>query len=57
MEGGKTIKDYKGPENITRNIKSTNNKMALNSYLSINTLNVNGLNALVKDIGYQNGWK
>ena len=30
--------------------------MALNSFLSIITLNVNGLNALIKDIGYQNGY-
>ena len=36
-------KDYKGPENITRN--STGNTLALNSYLPIITLNVNGLNA------------
>ena len=40
-------KDYKGPENITTNMRSTDNTMALNSYLLI-TLNANGLNAPVK---------
>ena len=50
-------KDYKGPENTTRNTNSTGNTRALNSYISVITLNVNGLNAPIKDIGYQNGLK
>ena len=36
-----------------RNTNSTGNTMALNPYLSIITLNVNGLHAPIKDIGYQ----
>ena len=38
-------------------MKSIDKTMTLNSYLSKITLNVNGLNALSKDIGYQNGLK
>ena len=34
-------KDYKGPENITRNTNSTGNTMVLNLYISIIILNVN----------------
>ena len=37
-------KDQKGTENITRNT----NTMALNSYLSLIILNVNGLNVPIK---------
>ena len=31
--------------------------MAISTYLSIITLNVNGLNAPIKDIGWLNGFK
>ena len=52
LSGGKkkdqSGKHYKGQEDITRNTKSTGNTMVLNSYLSIITLNVNGLNAQIK---------
>ena len=41
-------KDYRRTRDITTNIKSTENTMALNSYLSTITLNVNGLNAPIK---------
>ena len=37
-----------GTENTTRNSNSTSNIMAINSYLSILSLNVNGLNASLK---------
>ena len=40
--------DQKGTETIYSNSHLTGNTMALNSYLSIVTLNVNGLNAPVK---------
>ena len=40
--------DQKGTEAIYSNSHLTGNTMALNSYLSIVTLNVNGLNAPVK---------
>ena len=40
--------DQKGTETIYSNSHPTGNTMALNSYLSIVTLNVNGLNAPVK---------
>ena len=38
---------------LSRNNK-TSNKMTINTYLSINILNVNGLNAPIKRLGYQN---
>ena len=38
----------KGTQTIYRNSDFTSNTMALNSYLSIITLNVNRLNALIK---------
>ena len=41
-------------EKIFRNKCKTSNKMALNSYISIITLNVN-VNVPTKDIGCQNG--
>ena len=44
----KNNKDQKGPENTTRNSNSTSNIMAINSYISVLTLNVNGLNAPTK---------
>ena len=44
----KSNKDQKGPKNTTRNSNSTRNIMAINSYLSVLTLNVNGLNAPIK---------
>ena len=44
----KSNKDYKGPENMTRNSNSTGNTMALNSFPSALTLNVNVLNAPIK---------
>ena len=40
--------DQKGTETIYSNSNLTGNTMALNSYLSIVALNVNGLNAPVK---------
>ena len=40
---------------IATSIKPTDITMTLNPYLSIITLNVNGLNAPTKEIGYQNG--
>ena len=40
--------DQKGTETIYSNSHLTGNTMALNSYLSILTLNVNGLNAPIK---------
>ena len=40
--------DQKGIETIYGNSDFTGNTMALNSYLSIVTLNVNGLNAPIK---------
>ena len=40
--------DQKGTETIDSNSHLTGNTMALNTYLSIVTLNVNGLNAPVK---------
>ena len=43
----KSDKDKKGTEEISRNNK-TRNKMAINTYLSIITLNVSGLNAPIK---------
>ena len=42
---------------ITTSMKPTGNTMSLNPYLSIITLNVNGLNAPIKHITYQNGLK
>ena len=42
-------KEPKEPETICRNRDCTGNTMALNSYLSMVTLNVNGLNAPVLD--------
>ena len=52
---GKKIKKTKATKtiNIFRNTNPTGNTVALNSYLSIITLNVKGL----KDTGYQNGLK
>ena len=50
---------WQGPQNtrdITTSMKPTDITMTLNPYLSIITLNVNGLNAPTKDIGYQNGF-
>ena len=44
----KSNKEWKGPEIITRNTNSTGNMMALNSYLSVLTLNVNGLSVPIK---------
>ena len=44
----KSNKDYKGPENTTRNSNSTSIIIAMNSYLSVLSLNVNGLNAPIK---------
>ena len=41
-------KDKKGSEKISRNCDKIRNKMALTSYLLIITLNVNGLNTLIK---------
>jgi len=38
----------KGTEKISKNNDKTSNKMALDIYLSIITLNVNGLNAPIK---------
>ena len=38
-------------------MKPTDNTMTLNSYISIITLNVNGIGAPTKDIGYQKGLK
>ena len=46
------VTDQKGTETIYSNSHLTVNTMALNSYLSIATLNVN---APIKDTGYQNG--
>ena len=40
--------DQKGTETIYSNSYLTGNTMTLNSYLSIVTLNVNGLNAPIK---------
>ena len=40
--------DQKGTETIYRNSYFTGNTMRLNSYLSVITLNVNGLNAPIK---------
>ena len=45
----------KGSEKIFRNSHKTSNKMTINTYLSVITLNVNGLNAQSKGIGCQNG--
>ena len=42
------VADQKGTETIYRNSHLTGNTMAQNSYLSIVTLNVNGLNAPIK---------
>ena len=44
----KSIIVRKGTETIYRNSDFTGNTRALNSYLSIFTLNVNGLNAPIK---------
>ena len=44
----KSDKDQKGTEKISRNNNKTSNKAALNTYLSIITLDVNGLNASIK---------
>ena len=44
----KSNKDQKGPKNTTRNSNSTSIIMAINSYLSVLTLNINGLNAPIK---------
>ena len=41
-------KDKKRSEKIFRNNHKTNNKMTINTYLSIIALNVNGLNAPIK---------
>ena len=41
-------KDKKGPEKVFRNNHKTSNKMAINTYLSIITLNVNGQSAPIK---------
>ena len=41
-------KNYKGPENITRNTNSTGNPKALSSYLSIITLNADRKIAPIK---------
>ena len=41
-------KDSKGPENIMINTDFAGNAMALNSYLSIITLNVNTLNSPIE---------
>ena len=55
MGGGpKATKTRKG--NVNRNTNSTSNTMALNTYLSIITMNVNGQNATIKR-QYQNGLK
>ena len=40
--------DMKGSGKISRNNDKTNNKAAIYAYLSIITLNVNGLNAPIK---------
>ena len=40
-----------GPENTTRNSNSISNIMAINSYLLVLTLNINGLNAPIKRHG------
>jgi len=44
----KNDKVQKGTEKISRNNNKTCNKMALNTYFSIITLNVNGINVPVK---------
>ena len=44
----KSNKDQKERETSSRNRDFTGNTMALNSYLSTVTLNVNGLNVLIK---------
>ena len=41
-------KHWQGSANTTRNSNSTSNTMAITSYLSVLTLNVNGLNAPIK---------
>ena len=46
-ENQQTMKK-KGSEKIFRNNHKMSNKMAINTYLSIITLNVNGLNAPFK---------
>lgn len=45
----------KGSEKIFKNNHKTDNKVTINTYLSIITLNVNGLNVLIKSRGYQIG--
>ena len=47
----------KGSEKISRNTHKTSNKLAINTYLSIICLNVNGLHAPIKRHGYQNRLK
>ena len=42
------VVDQKGTETMYSNSHLTGNTMALNSYLSIVTLNINGLNASIK---------
>ena len=44
----KSDKDKKRIEKISRNDDKTSNKISLNTYLSIITLNINGLNASIK---------
>ena len=49
--------DQKFTETIYRNRDCTDNRMAINTYLSVVTLSVNGLNAPMKCTGLQIGYK
>ena len=49
--------ENKGRKKSNKNKSKATNKMAIRTYISIITLNVNGLNAPTKDIDWLNGCK